>query len=185
MTIESQQREIGGALYEVTPLDGDEGSELMLVLAKHFLPALSGAVASIASSVAAAKSAAESDASGAAEGQGGADPKATPAELLGDVVKVGAGDIMGAVVGVVKSLSVEDFRMARNAFAKRTRVHRSDGTTPFLKDCLRQHFAAKYPDMLLWMAFCLEVNYGPFFVGLLPSATQKPGNASSSPKTSG
>jgi hypothetical protein len=75
----------------------------------------------------------------------------------------------------------EDFEFLCDTFAKHTAVTGGDygSKAPQLDSIFDAHFVAKYPEMLQWLVFCLEVNFAGFFPGLgtiasvtSPSATE-------------
>jgi hypothetical protein len=72
-------------------------------------------------------------------------------------------------------------------FAKQTVLVIGD-REPRLSDAFDAHFAGKYDEMLLWAAFCLEVNFASFFGGSNGAALwgriQNLLSASRSPSTS-
>lgn len=77
------------------------------------------------------------------------------------------GDLAAKLAGIASSLSEEDMTFLCNAMAERTLIQGSEykGLTK-LQDVFDMHFAGRYLEMLRWLAFALEVNFGSFFRGL-------------------
>lgn len=88
---------------------------------------------------------------------------------LGEGNEAAAGTvILDALTHAASLLEPEEMVFFRDHFAKKTRVHRKDGSAPFLKDVFKDHFSRRPMDMVKWMGACFEVNFGPFFDGLRP-----------------
>lgn len=90
------------------------------------------------------------------------------------------------VTSALASLSETDFDWIVEQCAASTDVIMGE-RSPGLKTIFDIHFAGKYLDELAWLAFVLEVNFGPFFQDMkrkLASAGAKVPSASTSPTTS-
>ena len=70
---------------------------------------------------------------------------------------------------VLQGLTADDLNAVCNIFADSTDVviHDDKGKRePQLSKIFDLHFAGKYDEMLAWLIFCVEVNFGSFFDGL-------------------
>ncbi len=85
-----------------------------------------------------------------------------------------------ALASVVANITDEDMNFFCEAFAPATCLVVTDdnGKTrrPGLKDLFALHFASNYGDMMAWLYFCLEVNFGSFFAaaGLRRATSETP-----------
>lgn len=70
-------------------------------------------------------------------------------------------DVEG-VASAIAGISEDEFEWLVEQFASATEVQIGE-QTPTLKKVYDLHFAGKYLDELAWLAFAIEVNYGPFF----------------------
>jgi len=77
---------------------------------------------------------------------------------LARILGSGGGD-MAKSLGLITE---EDMTYVCDAFAELTVVHQPDGKAPYLKNCFDLHFAGKYDEMIQWLMFCLEINFGSF-----------------------
>lgn len=77
-----------------------------------------------------------------------------------DDVKVGK-----VLTDLAANVSIADLDYLRDTFARVTEVRLPDGREPILSDAIKGegHFAGAYDEMLEWLTFCLEVNFGTFF----------------------
>lgn len=66
---------------------------------------------------------------------------------------------------VASSLTEEDLTVFCDVLGRSTEVAGGDYSqrSPNLADVFALHFAGKYPEMLQWLIFALEVNFGSFF----------------------
>lgn len=74
---------------------------------------------------------------------------------------------------LLKELNTNDISYFCEAFTENTEVLLPDGKAPYLHHIFDEHFAGKYLEMTKWLIFCIEVNFGNFFVEALRSASQK------------
>lgn len=87
------------------------------------------------------------------------------ANLLGSGLK-GAGpgmDRFAAFGTALESLKDSDFEYFCDAFAPVTEFNTGDQRWPHLSDFFDDHFAGNYLEMLEWLEFAVEVNFGDFF----------------------
>lgn len=82
----------------------------------------------------------------------------------------GAKDVESALGGIIAKLSEEDLEFICDTLARQTQVQLEPGKWPMLSDVFDIHFAGRYLEMLKWLGFALEVNFGAFFRVLLQSA---------------
>ncbi len=96
----------------------------------------------------------------------------------GDTGKDANARIAKAFASLLGSLSEDDMNFFCDAFAPTTCLVIDDGgktRRPALKDLFGLHFASNYSEMLGWLYFCLEVNFGSFFAAAgLRLATSDP-----------
>lgn len=85
-----------------------------------------------------------------------------------------------AVLRLVEGLSADDLTYFCDVFGPTGTVTLADGRKPRIKDAFADHFAGNYFEMVLWLGFCVEVNFGGFFsealarvASALPVATAK------------
>lgn len=75
---------------------------------------------------------------------------------------------LGKVLAVVQSdkleslLAEDEVDYLCDTFGRTTEVHLGD-KWPQLSDVFDEHFAGRYADLLSWLMFALEVNFGSFF----------------------
>jgi hypothetical protein len=76
------------------------------------------------------------------------------------------GDAAGAAVfaALTQRITPEDLTFFCEVFARWTTVN-INGKEPRLSDIFDEHFSGNYGDMLQWLSFCIEVNFGSFFGG--------------------
>ena len=88
------------------------------------------------------------------------------AQLLGGTVgaiaKTGSPDLVAALQSFAEHLTPDSVDYFCDIFAKGTQVHLPSGKVVVLKDVFDNHFAANYGEMISWLTFCLEVNFGSF-----------------------
>lgn len=83
--------------------------------------------------------------------------------------KSGAEDLAGALRELVNAVQEDDLDFFCDSFAPSTCI--VDGNKkPELSKSFALHFAGKYHEMIEWLAFCFEVNFGTFFQKLGPSS---------------
>ncbi len=70
----------------------------------------------------------------------------------------------GSLSKIAESVTEEDFNFFCDTLAPTTCVE-IDGKRPQLDRVFPVHFAGNYAEMLGWLAFAFEVNFGSFFVG--------------------
>jgi len=70
------------------------------------------------------------------------------------------------IVGLLATLNDEDIDYVCKAFAPLSTVELSPGKCPSVVDIFEEHFAGDYTSLFAWLAFCVQVNYGPFLAGL-------------------
>lgn len=81
----------------------------------------------------------------------------------------GEAQLAGIVADVFEAISEDDFDFFCESFAGSTCIVEGD-RKPELSKCFSLHFAGKYLEMLQWLAFCFEVNFGTFFQKLGPKS---------------
>jgi len=72
-------------------------------------------------------------------------------------------------------LGADDVKYFCETFGPYSRVIKDGKAIPLVLATQDEHFAGRYTEMTEWLAFCIEVNFGPFFRGLIA----KGGNAES------
>lgn len=88
------------------------------------------------------------------------------ANVLGKVVSKGS-NLKEALASVASSLAPADLQFLCDAMATRTLVSGGEYKGPVeLPRVFDMHFAGKYLEMLRWLSFALEVNFGGFFRGI-------------------
>lgn len=92
------------------------------------------------------------------------------AAAAGNLKDIDVNGIASAIAGV----SEDDFEWLVEQFAGATDVQIGE-QTPSLKKVLDVHFAGKYLEELEWLAFAIEVNYGPFFQDMKRKAAARLG----------
>lgn len=92
--------------------------------------------------------------------------------------KVKPDDLAKGLAALAETLSEDDVDFFCDAFAPSTTVTLADGKAPRLSDIFAVHFAGKYLELVKWLAFALEVNFGPFWRGLSAKAGDSPPPAS-------
>jgi hypothetical protein len=100
---------------------------------------------------------------------------------LARILGAGGGD-MAKSLGMITE---EDMSYICDSFSEVTVVKQPDGKAPYLKNIFDMHFAGKYDEMIQWLMFCLEINFGSFLdvksIGDKAQAVQG-SSESSSPK---
>ncbi len=101
------------------------------------------------------------------------------APIVGEISSDAAGKdvnerLTKAFASLLGNVSEEDMNFFCDAFAPTTCLVIDEGgrtRRPNLKELFGLHFAANYAEMLGWLYFCIEVNFGSFFAaaGLRPS----------------
>lgn len=75
--------------------------------------------------------------------------------------------IVKALAKIVQNVSEEDLNVFCDVFSQSTclQVTGDDGRmrAPKLKETFNLHFAGNYDEMIQWLYFCFEVNFGNFF----------------------
>jgi len=104
---------------------------------------------------------------------------------LDGVQQAGTGMAKGLalIATLIDRLSDSDLEDAQKLFGPQTRFTR-DGEEAWITltyDMQQTHFAAQYQQLVEWLKFALEVNYGSFFSGWMSRAKA----AAASPKTTG
>jgi hypothetical protein len=92
---------------------------------------------------------------------------------LSGVTKDNWGDKLSQLFG---NLSEDDLTFFCNEFAAKTMVSTPDGGQLLLSKVFDVHFQDAYLELLQWLGFCVEVNFGGFFRG---AAAQIKGSAAS------
>lgn len=66
------------------------------------------------------------------------------------------------------ALSSDDFKLFCKTFAATTTVTGGElgDRTPLLSSIYNMHFAGRYMDLLIWLGFCIEVNFESFLTDL-------------------
>lgn len=94
-------------------------------------------------------------------------------------------EVMPAMIeAVLTNITPEDFTSLCNTFAESTDVVIDDEKgrrEPKLSKVFDLQFAGKYDEMIAWLVFCVEVNFGSFLGGLKTKsvATSAPSESSS------
>ncbi len=65
------------------------------------------------------------------------------------------------ISGMLAAVNDDDMAFMCDQFAALTTVKIGD-KSPGLKDIFEEHFAGKHLEMIYWLAFCIEVNFGSF-----------------------
>lgn len=134
MGIKTERREIGTATYIVTQFGGLKGRSVLFRLSKIIGPIVAGGIA------------------------GGKDATDIERAML---QMVGSG-----IAGYVEHAKEEDFIYLCETFAAITKVEQrlesGESIKVQLGDVFDSHFAGKYGEMLLWLAFAVEVNFANF-----------------------
>lgn len=97
--------------------------------------------------------------------------------------------VMGPALGsdpekALDALDAGVFEEVCDTFADSSFVTLPSGKAPKVKEVFDLHFAQKYGEMIQWILFSLEVNYGGFFaeLGAIGSSLGAKGQPSKSPK---
>ncbi len=74
------------------------------------------------------------------------------------------------IAAILAALNDEDIDFLCDQFSKMTNVKLDEKHSPLLASIFEEHFAGNIWDMLQWLGFCLEVNYGSFLgeLGITP-----------------
>lgn len=140
MGLDKHEKQIGENLYEVTLLDARTGYRLGLKITKAL-------------------------ARGARKGGELDDVKG------GETLRVAMlGKVIQGLANAIESLPEEDLTHVIETFAKTTSIRMGENSAPPLSKVFDLHFAGKYDEMLQWIEFCLEVNYGPLVAGVKAKA---------------
>jgi hypothetical protein len=68
------------------------------------------------------------------------------------------------IAGILSALDAKDLQFLCDTYAKITTVDLGNGKSPVLFSIFDSHFEANYGAMTLWLAFCLEVDFGSLFL---------------------
>lgn len=82
-----------------------------------------------------------------------------------------------ALAKVFAAITEDDMDYFCDVFAANTDVGYEGGKWPNLKSIFGLHFAGKYGEMMEWLLFCVEVNFGNF-LGAASQGAGSPGKAS-------
>lgn len=77
------------------------------------------------------------------------------------------GTIFATICGKLTDAEVSRFA---DAFGKASHYREGDKWIPLVEDTREVHFAARYLAFMRWLTFNIEVNYAPFFAGLVKDA---------------
>lgn len=77
-----------------------------------------------------------------------------------------------AVMGAVENLKDEDVDYFCDTFGKNSEAKVGNGW-PTVSEIFDAHFAGEYAEMLGWLKFCIEVNFGSFFRQAIDQAKGK------------
>lgn len=79
---------------------------------------------------------------------------------------------VGRASEAIREMNEDDFEWIVQQFATKTDVTLADGRSPSLGNpaMFDMHFAGLYAEELQWLEFCIEVNFGPFFLALKQKA---------------
>ncbi len=92
----------------------------------------------------------------------------------------GTGDVSGALERALGGLKDEDVDFLCDTLARSTEVQVDSTHQPLLADIFDSHFAGNYHNLMKWLAFALEVNFGSFFqmaVALKSAVSASPATA--------
>ena len=67
---------------------------------------------------------------------------------------------------MIDAMSPNDLDYFCALFSKNTRVQLDEKRRPLLSDVFDVHFAANYFELTEWLAFCLGLNFGSFFLSI-------------------
>ncbi len=81
---------------------------------------------------------------------------------LSGIKENGPDAMVAAFKSLAENLDDQTIEYLCTTFDGLTQVHLPSGKTPNLRDVFDDHFAANYGDMVSWLVFCLEVNFGSF-----------------------
>lgn len=101
-------------------------------------------------------------------------------EIAGNGKEEGNERFSRALAAVAGGVSEDDMNFFCDAFAPTTCVVITDDATgrtrkPSLKETFGLHFVSRYDEMVKWLYFCFEVNFGSFFAAAgLQRATSDP-----------
>ena len=96
-------------------------------------------------------------------------------KMLMRLVKI-AGPVLGAaaskdgsktIAAIADAMSDDDVAAFADAFGKSSKYKDGDKWVPLVEQNRELHFAGRYLEFLRWLMFCAEVNYAPFFNGLM------------------
>lgn len=90
-------------------------------------------------------------------------------KLLGSAFKSGAKDQNAMLGAALESLGEEDLDFFCRQFETHTQISVDGSKWPTLSDVFDVHFSQNYGELLLWLKFCLEVNFSGFFAETLGS----------------
>lgn len=79
----------------------------------------------------------------------------------------------GGLESLVADMSPDDLDYFCDLFAKYTKLIKDDGKKPQLKLTFDDHFSGSdgWFELVRWLAFCLGLNFGPFFLRLVKDAS--------------
>ncbi len=82
-----------------------------------------------------------------------------------NVDEVDSGALARAIQELALRITSDDLEDVVQELARTTRIRMGD-KEPELASVMELHFAGRYDELIRWLAFALEVNYGSFFGGL-------------------
>jgi len=72
-------------------------------------------------------------------------------------------NLQNPMAGILGALDEKDLLFLTDTFAALTLVTMPDGKQPILKNVFDTHFEKKYGAMMMWLMFCVEVNFSELF----------------------
>jgi hypothetical protein len=135
MAIESREKQIGDYTYRVTQFGAKQGRGLLVRMIKMAGPALGGALSALA--------------------------RGNKGEFEAAI----ASGLSQGIYELAERLTEAEFASVTDEMAKLTVVVLDGDKEPRLSGIFDDHFAGRYDEMLQWVAFVWEVNYGSFFGG--------------------
>lgn len=135
MALEPREKTIAGESYRVSPLGAKRGRGMLVRLVKILGPGMGSFVGGVGRS---------------------------PSGTVESALALGVGE---AVHDLTARLREDELSAILDEFALTTILVKSAEIELRLSDVFDDHFAARYDVMLLWLRFCLEVNFGSFFDG--------------------
>jgi len=64
-------------------------------------------------------------------------------------------------------LDEKDLLFLCQTFGKLSTLDTGNGKTPLVANVFESHFEANYGELLLWVLFCVEVNFGSLFLAIV------------------